>query len=170
MTPSSERASAGGDAAARAGGPGPAVQGQGAAAWVHHWNASDHFDERCPGSKALQDLGKKRSQPGPVHGVRGIARSQPDDRCRRIDERGERGKILILRHDDVSVLAGKLEDGAIIESQAGLIADVDRFVCMLAEPGGEAWRQVGIYEKLHPDCAGTILWFRYAALHLVNPL
>jgi hypothetical protein len=76
---------------------------------------------------------------------------------------GERGKILILRHDDVSVPAGELEDGAIIESQAGLIVDVDRFVCVLVEPGGEAGREVGVHEELHLVCAGAILWFKYAA-------
>jgi hypothetical protein len=37
---------------------------------------------------------------------------------------------------------------------------MDGFVCILAEPGGEAGREVGIDEELHPDRAGTILWFR----------
>ena len=63
----------------------------------------------------------------------------------------------IFRHDDVSVLSGELKNGTIIEIQAGLIADMDRFMCLFAEPGGEARREIGVHEELHPVRAGTIL-------------
>ena len=52
---------------------------------------------------------------------------------------------------------GKFEHGAIIEIQAGLIVDVNRFMGLFAESVGRTRRQVGVHEELHPDRAGTIL-------------
>lgn len=120
-------------------------------------NTSHHFDERLPTCKTLQDLRQKRSQPVPERGIRGVAQSQPDHRCRLSDECGEHRKVLIFRHDDVSVPRGELEHGTIIEIQARLIVDVNRFMCLFAKPGGEAGREVGVHEELHPVRAGTIL-------------
>lgn len=78
-------------------------------------NASDHFDKRFSGSKALHDFREKRFEPVSQLRVRRVAKAYPHDRSWFVTERREGGKVLILRDDNESVPAGKLKDGAIIE-------------------------------------------------------
>ncbi|HMU55322.1 MAG TPA: hypothetical protein PKA61_09960 [Nitrospira sp.] len=114
-------------------------------------------------SQVLQDIRKQRFQPIPKGSIGSIAQSQPDYGCWTIDECGQRGKVLVLRQDDIVVSAGEFEDRAIVESQTKLIANVNRSVCVLAEPSSKAGWEIRVNEELHPDRAGTILWFKYAA-------
>ena len=78
-------------------------------------DASDHFDKRFPGSKALHDFREKRFEPVSQLRVRRIAEAYPHDRSRFVTERREGGKVFILRDNNESVPAGKLKDSAIIE-------------------------------------------------------
>lgn len=129
----------------------------------HCVNPSHDFNEDFSGSQTLHDSWEQRLKPVPKPVICGIPESYPDDSRRVIVQCDQGGKILVLRHDDIVVLARKVENVPIIQGQARLITDMDGFVILPAKPVRQAGWEIGIHQEFHAEGAGTILWFRYAA-------